>query len=39
MSWGLNIVTVCLDMDNFQKMELPAWLKQLFGRQLEDNDK
>ena len=32
-------VTVCLDMDNFQKMEFPAWLKQLFGRQLEGNDK
>jgi len=27
-------VTVCLDMDNFQKMELPAWLRQLFEQQL-----
>jgi 4-hydroxybenzoyl-CoA thioesterase len=27
-------VTVCLDMDNFQKMEFPDWLRQLFEKQL-----
>ena len=27
-------VTVCLDMDKFQKMEFPTWLRQLFERQL-----
>ena len=27
-------VTVCLDMDNFQKMEFPTWLRQLFEKQL-----
>ena len=26
-------VTVCLDMDTFQKMEFPAWLRQLFEEQ------
>lgn len=27
-------VTVCLNMDNFQKMEFPSWLRQLFEEQL-----
>jgi 4-hydroxybenzoyl-CoA thioesterase len=27
-------VTVCLDMDNFQKMEFPTWLRQSFEKQL-----
>lgn len=27
-------VTVCLDMDNFQKMEFPIWFKQLLEKQL-----
>jgi len=32
-------VTVCLDMDTFQKMDFPAWLRQLFEEQLnEKND-
>jgi 4-hydroxybenzoyl-CoA thioesterase len=29
-------VTVCLDMDTFQKMDIPAWLRQLFEEQLSD---
>jgi 4-hydroxybenzoyl-CoA thioesterase len=29
-------VTVCLDMDTFQKMDIPAWLRQLFEEQLGD---
>ena len=29
-------VTVCLDMDSFQKMEFPAWFKQLLEKQLSD---
>jgi len=27
-------VTVCLDMDNFQKMEFPTWLRQQLEKQL-----
>ena len=27
-------VTVCLDMDGFQKMDIPDWFKQLFEQQL-----
>ncbi len=27
-------VTVCLDMDNFQKMEFPIWLRQQLEKQL-----
>ena len=27
-------VTVCLDMDTFQKMEFPDWLRQLFEEKL-----
>jgi 4-hydroxybenzoyl-CoA thioesterase len=35
---GHNI-TVCLDMDNFQKMEFPAWFRQLLEEQFsEKND-
>jgi hypothetical protein len=26
-------VTVCLDMESFQKMDIPAWLRQLFEEQ------
>lgn len=29
-------VTVCLDMDTFQKMDIPAWLRQLFEEQLSN---
>jgi 4-hydroxybenzoyl-CoA thioesterase len=29
-------VTVCLDMDTLQKMDIPAWLRQLFEEQLGD---
>lgn len=28
-------VAVCLDMDNFQKMEFPSWLRQLFEEQID----
>ncbi len=32
-------VTVCLDMDTFQKMEFPSWFKRLLEEQLsEKND-
>jgi 4-hydroxybenzoyl-CoA thioesterase len=31
-------VTVCLDMDNFQKMEIPTWLRQLLEQQLILNE-
>ncbi len=27
-------VTVCLDMDTFKKMEIPAWFRQLLEQQL-----
>ena len=27
-------VTVCLDMDTFQKMDFPTWLRQLLEEQL-----
>ena len=27
-------VTVCMDMDTFQKMEFPSWLRRLFEKQL-----
>ncbi len=30
---GCN-VTVCLNMDDFKKMEIPGWLRQLLERQL-----
>ena len=29
-------VTVCLDMDNFQKMEFPDWFRQLLEGQLRE---
>jgi len=29
-------VTVCLDMDSFQKMEFPNWLRQLFEKHLRE---
>ena len=28
-------VTVCLDMDSFQKMDIPNWFKQLLEQQLK----
>jgi 4-hydroxybenzoyl-CoA thioesterase len=28
-------VTVCLDMDNFQKMDIPDWFRQLLEKQIE----
>ncbi|MCP4628086.1 MAG: acyl-CoA thioesterase [bacterium] len=31
-------VTVCLNMDNFQKMEIPTWLRRLFEEQLILNE-
>ena len=32
-------VTVCLDMDRFQKQEIPAWLRQLLGTQMRAGKK
>ena len=29
-------VTVCLDMDRFQKMELPEWFRQLIEQRLDE---
>jgi len=31
-------VTVCLDMDSFQKMDIPAWFKRLLEEQLSLNE-
>ena len=28
-------VAVCMDMDSFQKMDIPAWLRQLFEKQID----
>jgi acyl-CoA thioesterase FadM len=28
-------VTVCLDMDTFKKMEIPAWFRQPLEQQLK----
>ena len=30
-------VTVCLDMDSFQKMEIPLWLRGLLEKRLGDS--
>lgn len=30
-------VTVCLDMDSFQKMDIPEWFKQLLEQQVNDH--
>ncbi len=29
-------VTVCLDMDTFKKMEIPAWFRQLLEQQVKE---
>jgi 4-hydroxybenzoyl-CoA thioesterase len=30
-------VTVCLDMDSFQKTDIPVWLRRLFEEQLGES--